>query len=99
MQTGNGTSRTFQPALFVGGQRNHRTVGFFFDARGQNTNHALMPVALKQHQPGGQIVTGIKLLQIPQRLCLHTLFNIAAVAVHLIQCVRQLLRARRIIGE
>ena len=99
MQPGNGTRRAFQPALLVGGQRNHRTVRFFFDARGQNTDHALMPVALKQHQPSGQIVAGIKLLQIPQSFGLHALFNVAAVAVHLIQRVRQLLRARRIIGE
>ena len=74
MQPLNRPPGTFQLAVPRGGKRNHRTVEALFNARSENTDHALMPLRMIHRQPAGQLgAAALKLLAQRQRFRLHPL--------------------------
>ncbi len=98
MQARNRTGRPFELTFACIGKGNHRPMVPLFQTRCQNTCHPLVPVRLVHAEAKRQIMH-IQRLQLLLDILLHTLLDRLALAVELLQALRQRQRLCIAVGQ
>ena len=97
MQPADRASGTFDFALDAAREGDRRAMKFILDARGDNADHALMPLRVIEAQGVAAGVGG--LLKCCERGFLHLSLDASALAVQGVQLLRDGLRARGVVGN
>ncbi|MNJ50847.1 hypothetical protein D3C77_461350 [compost metagenome] len=92
------TGRTLEHAIPRIGKGNGWPVIAFFEARGKNTDHTLVPVWLEQAQAKGHRLQR-QVFELGQRFALHALFDGFAILVQFVQLPGHLSSQVRIIAK